>query len=143
MQQLILTIILIFSVFFVSKAQETKDYKQGANIEVTVPNVLNDEGTIRFALFDKENFRKKPLYATSALIKDGKSFATFKDIPQGEYAIICFHDENNNDRMDFEENGMPKESYGTSNNAMNFGPPQFENAKFKVTENNLSLEIKF
>ena len=64
-------------------------------------------------------------------------------VPKGEYAIICYHDENENRRMDFHENGIPKESYGTSNDVINFGPPQFDTSKFEVTEEDLNLGIKF
>ena len=45
--------------------------------------------------------------------------------------------------MDFNESGMPLESYGTSNNVMTFGPPQYDDAKFKVENNDLELNIRF
>ena len=45
--------------------------------------------------------------------------------------------------MDFQENGMPLENYGVSNNVMNFGPPQFESSKFVVEKDPMNLEIKF
>ena len=45
--------------------------------------------------------------------------------------------------MDFATNGMPLEDYGASNNVMNFGPPTFDNAKFTVSNKNVSLDIKF
>jgi uncharacterized protein (DUF2141 family) len=38
---------------------------------------------------------------------------------------------------------MPKEDYGASNNVMNFGPPQYEDSKFIVSDKNVSLNIKF
>jgi uncharacterized protein (DUF2141 family) len=38
---------------------------------------------------------------------------------------------------------MPLESYGASNNVMNFGPPKYEDAKFVVADKNVSLEIRF
>jgi uncharacterized protein (DUF2141 family) len=44
--------------------------------------------------------------------------------------------------MDFHLNGMPKEMYGTSNNVMNFGPPQWSDAKFEVANTPISLEIR-
>lgn len=142
MQQVILTLVFLFSSILISKAQESKS-KQFGTVEVSVVNALNDEGTIQFALFNKENFRMQPLFAKSSIIKNGVSSVLFENIPLGEYAIISFHDENGNNKMDFELNGMPKESYGTSNNTFNVGPPQFENAKFIVSEEALSLEIKF
>ncbi len=142
MQQVILTLVFLFSSILISKAQE-RESKQFGTVEVSVVNALNDEGTIQFALFNKENFRMQPLFAKSSIIKNGVSSVLFENIPLGEYAIISFHDENGNNKMDFEINGMPKESYGTSNNTFNVGPPQFENAKFIVSEEALSLEIKF
>jgi len=38
---------------------------------------------------------------------------------------------------------MPKEPYGASNNVMNYGPPQFADAKFIVSDKNIDLNIMF
>ena len=67
----------------------------------------------------------------------------FEGVEPGEYAIICFHDKNDNDKMDFQENGMPMEDYGASNNVMSFGPPKYDDAKFTVSDKEVTLEIKF
>lgn len=142
MQQVILTLVLVFSSLLISNAQESNDPKFGT-VKVSVVNVLNDKGSVHFAFFNKENFRMQPLFAKSAIIKEGTSFVNFENVPFGEYAIICFHDENENNKLDFDINGMPKESFGTSNNALNFGPPQFNDAKFIVDKEPLALEIKF
>ena len=61
----------------------------------------------------------------------------------GTYAILCFHDRNNNGKMDFKDNGMPMEDYGVSNNVMSFAPPSYQDAKFDLGDKDLSLEIKF
>lgn len=143
MQQIILTIILFFSSVALTQAQENTNNLNERSITVTVNNVLNNEGTVNFAIFDKENFRKRPLYAKSSTIENGVSKVNFLNVPKGKYAIICYHDENKNGRMDFYENGMPKESYGTSNNPMLMGPPNFESSKFEVNAQDLNLEIKF
>jgi uncharacterized protein (DUF2141 family) len=140
MQHLILTIILLFSSAVLVHAQENKE---GKTVKVTVVNALNNEGTVNFAFYNEENFRRQPLFAKSATIDNGKSTVTFINVPEGEYAILCFHDENKNGQMDFYENGMPKESYGSSNNVMNMGPPEFYSSKFQVTSIDLNLEIKF
>ncbi|MDV7187398.1 DUF2141 domain-containing protein [Lutibacter sp. TH_r2] len=144
MQHSILIIaLLISSVLFAQTSKET-ELEEGQTIEVSVTNALSDKGIIYFSLHTKETFRKaKAMYSESSKIENGKAEVTFKNVPEGEYAIICFHDENENNKMDFELNGMPKESYGTSNNPMSYGPPQFEPSKFEVTNKNLSLEIKF
>lgn len=128
---------LSFFVLTTVKAQEK------STITATVVNVVSDEGKVGFALYNKETFMKKPIAAKDAKIVDGKSTVVFENIPVGEYAILCYHDKNGNNRMDFQPNGMPLESYGASNNVMSFGPPSYEDAKFAVSEKKVSLEIKF
>ena len=132
----ICTTILLF-VFSTIKGQEK------SSITAIVVNVLTSEGKVGFALYNKDNFMKQPIQAKKAKIVDGKSKVVFENVLAGEYAILCYHDKNNNDKMDFQSNGMPLESYGASNNVMNFGPPRFDDAKFKVSDKKLSLEIKF
>ena len=112
-------------------------------ITVTVVNATTDNGNVSFALYDQVTFMKTPLKGASAKIIKGKSIVTFKNIAQGEYSVICFHDKNNNGKMDFNENGMPLEDYGASNNNMDFGPPSFLDSKFTVIKEDVSLEIKF
>lgn len=143
MQQLILTIALIFTSIFISRAQENNKITSGNDITVSVINALNDNGKVSFALFNEAGFIKQPIDAKSSNIENGVSSIVFSNVPKGEYAILCFHDENSNSRMDFHENGMPKESYGNSNNVILMGPPQFESSKFEVTTEDIKLEIKF
>jgi uncharacterized protein (DUF2141 family) len=131
---------LVTAVVFISN---TISAQEKISITTTVVNVTSDEGKVSFALYDKENFRMKPLQAVSSEIKDGKSVVTFTDITSGEYAIICFHDKNENNKMDFAPNGMPLENYGASNNVINFGPPNYEDAKFVVADKSVRLEIRF
>ena len=116
---------------------------QNKTITATVLNISSDKGIVKFALYNKINFRLKPLQSEIGNIENGKTTITFKEIAGGEYAIVCYHDKNSNDKMDFQPNGMPLEAYGASNNVMNFGPPRFDDAKFTVVDKNVSLEIKF
>ena len=143
MQHVILAIALFISATLFSQSQNSLEKTEGKTITVTSVNALSDNGDVKFALYTRENFSKLPMLSAAATIEDGKSTAAFKNVPAGVYAVVCFHDENKNERMDFYENGMPKESYGTSNNTLSLGPPQFENSKFEVTDNDLTLEIKF
>ncbi|MFK5958920.1 MAG: DUF2141 domain-containing protein [Lutibacter sp.] len=144
MQHIILTIALFFSTLFFGQTKVNENNFEGNKITVSVVNVLNDNGNIHFAFHNENTFMKAtPLYAKSSTIENGICTVVFENIPEGEYAILCFHDENKNGRMDFDERGIPIESYGTSNNVMNFGPPQFESAKFEVFGKNIKLEIRF
>jgi len=142
MQHLILALALLISSMIFAQTTTNK-LEEGISVTASVVNALSDKGTVKYAFYNEENFMKQPMYSKSASVENGKSTVVFENVPQGVYAIICFHDENDNNRMDFEENGMPKESYGLSNNMMNFGPPEFDSSKFEVTEEDLTLEIKF
>ena len=55
----------------------------------------------------------------------------FDPVPPGVYAIACFHDENNNSRLDRGLFGIPTEGTAASNDARGtMGPPSFDKAKF-------------
>ncbi|EAP86152.1 DUF2141 domain-containing protein [Croceibacter atlanticus] len=114
------------------------------NLEVTINNVKNDNGVVLVALHSEDTFMKlKPVKSLQAKIVDGHIKATFTGIAKGEYAVLAIHDENENGTMDFNTNGMPKESYGASNNDMSFGPPVWSDSKFIVGEENQSIAIRF
>lgn len=130
----VLTAVMMFSASITSTEK---------NVTATVVNVSTDSGKVSFALYDKEGFMKQPLQSKNGKIVDGKSTVIFENLAPGEYAIICFHDKNDNDTMDFQSNGMPMEDYGATNNIMNFGPPRYDDAKFTVSDKDLTLEIKF
>ncbi len=140
MKTLTLIIALVLSVNF-SHAQ---DNENGKTITVTIENIANNNGKIVLGLHTEDTFMKGDgIMNTETEIKDGKVTITFENVEPGEYAIMALHDENENKRMDFRENGMPLESYGTSNNIMTFGPPLFDDSKFKVEKENLELNIRF
>ncbi|MEH6535557.1 MAG: DUF2141 domain-containing protein [Psychroserpens sp.] len=121
-------------------AQDTK----GQTITVSIENAVSDDGQFLVSLNTKDTFMKGAgIQSSESKIKDGKATITFKNVQPGEYAIMVLHDANDNNRMDFEENGMPKESYGTSNNPRSFGPPIYDDAKFKVEKEDLKLAIRF
>ena len=139
MKHLILTFALALTTVF-SFAQEDK----GITITVTIDNVKNDTGKVLLSLHTSETFMKgKGIKDVESEIKDGKITVTFENVLPGEYAVMALHDENGNQKMDFRENGMPLESYGTSNNVMAFGPPVYDDTKFKVENKNLEMNIRF
>lgn len=118
--------------------------KEGITLTVTVENVQNNKGVVHFALHTKDTFMKSEgIASTSSRIEDGEVTVTFNNVNPGEYAIMVLHDENENNRMDYHDNGMPKESYGMSNNVMSYGPPLYDDAKFLVSDKDIELSIRF
>jgi len=129
----------IFLIALTAKAQE-----ETVTVKVTVENVLNENGTLLVSLHSNETFMKGPgvIDLQEAAVK-GATTLTFENVKPGTYAIMVLHDENDNKRMDFQANGMPKENYGMSGNAMVMGPPTFADAKFEVDKEDLDLTIRF
>ena len=135
-------LLLIFALTLTSLFSFAQD--KNVNVIVTIDNVNNDNGKVLMALHTSETFMKgKGLMSGQSEIKDGKITITFENVEPGNYAIIAFHDENENSKMDFRENGMPLESYGMSNNSMSFGPPNYDDAQFTVADKDVELYIRF
>ena len=130
----ILTYILMFIGVFLSSNK---------NITVTATSLINDKGKVSFVLFDKVTFMKRPLKSKRALIIGGNSTVTFENLKKGEYSVVCFHDKNNNDRIDFDESGVQIEEFASTKHRLIFGINTFENSKFSLGDENLNLEINF
>ncbi len=143
--------IIIYALGFVGLAQTSQnsdkdaDEKNTYRIDVIINDISTNKGKVYFALYDSEsNFNaRNPLKTANSEIREGKVKITFKDLVPNIYAVTCFHDANSNGKLDFEISGMPIEDYGITNNIMNFGPPQFVDAKFDLRDKDLTFEIKF
>ncbi len=67
---------------------------------------------------------------------------TFTDLAPGTYAVMVMQDENGNGKLDSNIIGIPKEGYGFSNNPNVMRKPNFDEAKFEVTDADKAIEIK-
>lgn len=125
-------------------AQKGSDSGSGIEIRVVIDNVPNDEGKVLISLHKQDTFmRGEGIQTLESTIDDGRVEFTFEGVANGTYAIIALHDTNGNQQMDYAPNGMPKESWGMSGNAMVMGPPSFDLAKFEVSGKNLEFAIRF
>jgi len=119
--------------------QESK----GSDIKVVIKNLENNKGKVYIALHDSEaTFLEDAIKGDTLKINNRSCEYTFKDVSPGVYAVSFYHDENDNDKMDTNFMGIPKEDYGCSNNATgSFGPPKWEDAKFEVTTKDITQTI--
>lgn len=117
--------------------------KRSGVIEVEIAGVESNAGQMVIGLYSSDDQWLKKIYkGTYSAINDGKAHATFKDIPEGEYAISVFHDEDNNGKLKTFM-GIPRETVGCSNNApARFGPPKWQDAKFKITDKVVKQHIQ-
>ncbi len=138
MKNLALTLGILLIAFTVKAQQET------VTVKVTIENVLNDNGSVLASLHNTDTFMKGAgVIDLIETAKKGAITLSFENVEPGTYAIMVLHDENNNQRMDFKANGMPKENYGMSNNVMVMGIPTFADAKFEVANEDMELTIRF
>jgi uncharacterized protein (DUF2141 family) len=103
-------------------------------VEVSLRDFNNDKGHVRVGLYnDADKFLDKTFKSIRTEIKNKAAKVTFTDIPDGIYAISCYHDEDDNGELNMFMGMFPSEPYGTSNNARGFfGPPKWEDARFEL-----------
>jgi uncharacterized protein (DUF2141 family) len=127
---LLVPLIVFFGIIFLSAGTIPAD-----GIRLSVTNLRNDRGFILISLFrEGAGYPDKPALAfktDKVAIYDKKAVIIFPDMPAGTYAISILHDENNDQQMNKNALGLPKEGYGFSNNVMGaFGPPSYKRASF-------------
>ena len=107
-----------------------------SSIELTVKNIQNESGTIKIALYNSPgNFPNRDKAYRVAEVKATKPQVkyTFEDIPDGDYAMAIFHDENADGELNFKLFFIPKEPYGFSNDFIpRYSKPTFDDARFEV-----------
>ena len=141
MKTILLAITLTLTSFLLTAQTKTEIVSEGTTITVTVP-IKSTTGKVIFGLHNETTFMKEALVGLTGDIKDGMASVTFTNVTPGTYGIVVLHDKNDNKRMDFEPTGMPKEAFGASNNVMTMGPPQWNDAKFEVTDTPIEMEIR-
>jgi len=126
MKLLFLTFILLFS--------GVKTHK----LSIHISGISKIKGSLFIAIFrPTDDF---PVFGKQfkGIVKEveGKSQNyTFDNLPEGEYALAIYQDENRNKILDKNLLGIPTEIYGFSNNARRtFSAPSFQEAKFKLNK---------
>lgn len=113
-----------------SSAQAAAPAQRTGKLVVKIVGIRNAEGNIRVALRTDET----TIAAAQVARIDPQTLmaeATFENLPEGDYGVAVIHDENKNEKLDFNDYGMPLEGYGHSNNpSKRQGPPDFSETKF-------------
>jgi uncharacterized protein (DUF2141 family) len=103
---------------------------------IKISGMKNENGKMNIALYNKSegfNDPSKVFKEFFLLIDEDPMIVSIDSLPAGEYAFGIFHDENDNQVLDQNFLGIPKEGFAFSNNAMgSFGPPTYSQAKFMI-----------
>ncbi len=137
-------VVLIFSISF--SVFPSDGVKRKGILIVKFDGLHSNNGNVKLALCNSyENYddHKSPFIGKAISIEENQAVIEFDDLPFGEYAIKAFHDEDANDDLNTNILGIPTEDYGFSNNARGlFGPPSWDDAKFKLTDEKKIVEIQ-
>ena len=99
-----------------------------------ITDLKSNKGMINVLISDES--KNEIASATFIKVEGLKAEVSFDSIYPGRYAIQFYHDENQNGKLDMNLIGIPKESYGSSNDVKPvLGPPKFEKMLFNLTEN--------
>ncbi|MCX7174006.1 MAG: DUF2141 domain-containing protein [Proteobacteria bacterium] len=77
-------------------------------------------------------------------IRDGKASFEFKGLPAGAYAVVVFHDENDNGEIDHNLLRLPSEALGFSNGfrpGLLSGLPSFDKLRFEHAVESQHIEV--
>ena len=122
---------VIFSQEETSKYYIT-DLRGDISLEMEINNLKSNKGPLYIRILDVD---ENPVIVGTSSVVNYSSKISFDSISPGKYAIQFFHDENENQKMDFNLIGIPKEKFGSSNDVKPIlGPPKFEKMLFEIYE---------
>ena len=112
-------------------------------IKINVTNLRSNNGNVLVSLFKDgvgyPDDATKAFRKTKLSITEKKASILFSNLPSGVYTVSILHDENDDQKMNKNGLGIPKEGYGFSNNVMGaFGPPSLSKTSFKHTATSLT-----
>ncbi len=136
----------LFLIFFLFlNITSIPDNKEGENstLKIIVSVTKYNKGNILLALYNsKNNYMKKAYKSSRIKVKDNKAIIIFNHLKKGTYAFTLFHDLNENNKLDTNFLGIPKEPYGFSNEERGrFGPPSFDKVTF-IINSDTSIKVK-
>lgn len=107
---------------------------EAAELSISIENPPTN-GTVIAMLFNSGSTfvdLRDPLRVVT-LPSGGTSTGRITDLEGGEYALVVYHDENDNGRLDKNFIGIPSEPLGFSNRYWPQGPPTFARAAFTLS----------
>ena len=119
---------------------------QGKSIHVHVHGLRNAAGTVKVVLYgpDPKSFLvkgEKTDTEREPAIKGDMTLCVAAP-EDGRYAVVVYHDENDNHKFDRNWIGLPTEGFGVSNNPSLFlAAPTFEESSFEVTGDMTSVDV--
>jgi uncharacterized protein (DUF2141 family) len=127
-----------------------------SELRVLIEGIGSARGTIVAGLYDSAGkYNQAVSESSKAAVNDPKRLVgvslrptgeshtlVFPDLEPGTYAVIVFHDENDNGKLDKNAVGLPIEAYAISNNARGiFSAPNFQDAAVTIDGHDKTIRV--
>jgi uncharacterized protein (DUF2141 family) len=126
---------------------ELQQSAQAQNLKINIENIVTSGGSIYISVYDRsEAFMDvaKALDKRVIAVKaKGSVSLNLTGLKAGDYAISCYHDLNDNGKLDSNFLGIPTEPYAFSNNTRpKFRAPNWEEARFAYTGGDAMVNLR-
>ena len=111
-----------------------------ADVTVSVSKLASDTGALVVQVYDSKDtwLSDDTVLSKRHILSEGDAGQTIVipiELKPGRYALSVYHDENNNEKLDANFIGIPKEPVGLSNDHRpKFGPPSYDKAGIEIGE---------
>ena len=122
-----LLVLLLFPLFATAQLE----------LSIYVEGVKTNSGYINVAVYNQADgfLQHDKVYKSghTRAVK-GVTHIFIDNLPEGEYALAVFHDENGNNELDTNWLGIPREAYGFSKGKVKLlGPPSFFECAMQIS----------
>lgn len=108
-------------------------FSQEFKINLQINNVKQNKGKIFIAVYNKaESYKKQVPDIPIIIVSKTNPLSIELSIPKGDYVFSVFQDINNNNKLDTNLVGMPKEPVGISNFDGKGIPGSFKKRNMKI-----------
>lgn len=108
-------------------------FSQEFKINLQINNVKQNKGKIFIAVYNKaESYKKQVPDIPIIIVSKTNPLSIELSIPKGDYVFSVFQDINNNNKLDTNLVGMPKEPVGISNFDGKGIPGSFKKLNMKI-----------
>jgi uncharacterized protein (DUF2141 family) len=119
---------------------------RGIPIHVHIHGIRNAHGTVKVVLYgpNPQDFlvKGKKVDKEREPAQKGAMTLCVAAPDVGKYAVVVYHDENDNHKFDRNWIGLPTEGFGVSNNpTFHLAPPNFEESAFEVNGQLMNIEV--
>lgn len=124
----------------------TTAHTSGHTLTVTLHDLASTDGSVKICLMNTAEQHLRDCYEGTIYRfgADKPLRVVFDNLPAGDYAIMAFHDEDDDGKLDTNGLfGLPSEDYAFSNNPSTlFGPPSYEKCRFAL-RGDMEMALEF